>query len=128
MAGDTEPRAEFAEPLREWFVDELRRPTVDGADVRSEPRALPSVVRQSGDKDGDRDGRSRRRWLLLANAAAVVAVVAGRWWLGNGSGEPTTDPPVASAPVPGEEPVAVAREVCEDPGRCSELGDGSPAS
>jgi hypothetical protein len=112
MSADLEPRPEFATALREWFVDELRHLRTDGTDVREEP-ALPPLPAPltPRQRDEGRPDRSRRRWLLILNAAAVVAVVVGLSWLVTTSDQPATDRPATSSPL--ADPAVVAGEVCE---------------
>lgn len=112
MAGDTEPRAEFTASLREWFVEEMRRPAGDADDAPGVPATPASTVPES--RGADRQRRWPNRWLLLAQAAAVIGVVAGLWWLSSGSDETTAPPPVASAPPASTDPALVARSTCRE--------------
>jgi len=70
MKGDPTPRSEFADPLREWFVNELRHP-VGSLDA---PRAPPPRPMQF---DTPEPSSPHRRWWALQAAAIVVVLVAG---------------------------------------------------
>lgn len=113
MTGDTQPRAEFAESLRAWFVAEMQRPEHEGGDDTGEPTAPDhTLVDLGGD---DRARRTSRSWLLLAQAAAVFCVVAGLWWASNGPTGPAIPASAPATPAAIEsDPSAVARRACEE--------------
>jgi hypothetical protein len=111
MTGDTEPRPEFSASLREWFVEEMRLPVRHESDPRAEPARPERAMLDLRDDDPPR--RTPRRWLLLAQAAAVIGVVAGLWWV-SGRPDERTVPAVASVPAQDADPSSVARSVCAD--------------
>ncbi|MEM9041759.1 MAG: hypothetical protein AAGD33_17860 [Actinomycetota bacterium] len=110
MASDTDPRPEFVAALREWFVDEVGRPASEGSGLERELTVDTALVRDG--RTDVRSERERRRWVLFANAAAVIGVVVGLGWLATRGSEPVTNPPAESLPTPVVDPVAVATGVC----------------
>jgi hypothetical protein len=112
MTGDTEPRPDFRESLREWFVEEMRRPNSDENRPRNELASLAPTRLDL--RDEDRLRRTPRKWLLLAEVAAVIGVVAGLWWASNRPAEPTIPPAVASVPIADADPSIVVQRACRD--------------
>lgn len=112
MDRDTQPRAEFAASLREWFVAEMKRPDQEDDDADEPVGTAHTLVDL---EDDDRTRPNPPRWLLLAQAAAVLAIVAGLWWVTDRISEPTTPATAPATPTTiAPEPSAVARQACED--------------
>lgn len=108
MGADTEPRAEFAAALREWFVDEVGRGAEGDVDGTDAPRSTVSL----DDRPAAPRTRMAGRWLLIANAAAVIGLVVVLAWLGaRQGGDAPSEEPVVTAPEADARSVAV--DVCD---------------
>lgn len=90
MPSDTHPRPEFVEPLRDWFVDELRHAVAGDTQLRRDPPVL-GELEPADHPTPAQPHRPRRRWLLLANAAAVLAVLVGLVVVRSAGDEPVPD-------------------------------------
>lgn len=94
MADDETPRPEFASELRRWFVAELERTGDRGRDGDSTVVELVPA-----DAAGDPGPVARpQRWVLVVNAAAIIAALVSVVVVTGRERDATSDPATSAAP------------------------------